>query len=134
MIITEWQMYWITRLDGISTFFAVMAVFIWGIGGFVALCLLCGFIAKKMKERKKVLMVLTISTWIFMESIFITGNILIPSTKAMVAILAIPAISRSEDIQEIPGNMAKLINKNLIEWMKSISPVQGGSDGNSEVP
>lgn len=128
MIITEWQMYWITRLDSLSSFFTAMAIFVWGIVGFVSLCILCSFIRNNMRKHKKPLTALAISAWIFMELTFIAGTVLIPSTKSMVAILTIPAISRNEDMQEIPGNMAKFINENLKEWVKSISPAQEGSE------
>lgn len=120
MIITEWQMYWITRLDGIGTFFTLMAIFAWGIGGFIGLYYLCKFIKEHSEERKKLLIILAISVWLSVESVLMVGSILVPSTKSMVAILAIPAISRNEDMQEIPGNMAKFINKNLQEWVKDM--------------
>ncbi len=120
MIITEWQMYWITRLDGIGTFFTLMAIFAWGIGGFIGLYYLCKFIKEHSEERKKLLITLIISVWLFVESVFMVGSILVPSTKSMVAILAIPAISRNEDMQQIPGNMAKFVNKNLEEWIKDM--------------
>lgn len=120
MIITEWEMYWITRLDGIGTFFTLMAIFAWGIGGFIGLYYLCKFIKEHSEERKKLLIILAISVWLSVESVLMVGSILVPSTKSMVAILAIPAISRNEDMQEIPGNMAKFINKNLQEWVKDM--------------
>lgn len=120
MIITEWQMYWITRLDSIGTFFTLMAIFAWGIGGFVGLYYLCRFINDTAGERKKLLMTIVISVWFFVESILMAGSVLIPSTKSIVAILAVPAMSRNEDMQQIPGNMAKFINKNLEEWIKDM--------------
>ncbi len=120
MIITEWQMYWITRLDGIGTFFTLTAIFAWGIGGFIGLCYLCKFINNMAAGRKKLLMALVISVWFSVESVLMAGSVLIPSTKSMIAILAVPAISRNEDMQQIPGNMARFINKNLEEWIKDM--------------
>jgi len=47
-------------------------------------------------------------------------SVLIPSSKAIVAIYLVPKIVANEDVRSIPGNTAKLFNKKLLEWMEEV--------------
>lgn len=44
----------------------------------------------------------------------------IPTSKALVAIYSVPKIITNEDIRELPGNSAKLLNDKLKDWIKDI--------------
>jgi len=117
-MITEWMIYWITRLDGLQGFFIAIAV-ITGIASII-LSIAGGVIAGNLglEGGKKAWRYLfkTIPAALF----FILLACLTPTTKEMVAIYAIPKIINNEQIQEMPVNVAELVNNKLKEWMKDV--------------
>jgi len=114
-MITESMIYWITRLDGIYgaslafmvvsgvviIFTSIFAVPVW---------------ADDDDDLKPVIIRL-FKIFVPMLIFFTCAAILVPTTKEAVAIYALPAISRNDDMQEIPANTAKLINEKLKEWI-----------------
>lgn len=108
-MITSWELYWITRLDGILNASIGVAVLGFVVALFSSLVL---FIEEKEKARP----------WI--KRGFITGflfgaiAVLIPSSKEMAAILVLPKIANSQLIQQkIPQEAAELYTM-AKEWMK----------------
>lgn len=123
-MITEWEVYWITRCDGIEIFLGITACFVG-----VAYAVLLGatlFHAifqnasdfddddkvryKSLKHYSKILLIPCF--------LYISAAILMPDTKEMCAIKVIPLVVNQEDIQEIPANIADLAN----EWIEELKP------------
>ena len=50
--------------------------------------------------------------------LFIGAKSFTPTTKEMVAFIAVPKIINNEDVQEIPPNVAKFMNEKLKSWME----------------
>ena len=119
-MITEWQMYWITRLDNINiaaTIFLVLAA----IGTIIGLVLMGVRYDDNDKDAKRwgrrVL-----RTSIPVALLFIFVQMFLPTTKQMAAILVIPKIVNNKKIQELPENLLELSN----EWIKSKTEVLKG--------
>lgn len=96
-MITEINMYWLTRLDGIYNLFSIGATV-----SVVVLCFLIPFsICAKMDGQE---VAGTLCKWSIAMAIIacvgVLGAIFVPTTKEMAAIYAIPAITRSETIQK----------------------------------
>lgn len=115
---TEWQMYWLLRLDGIKDMFEVItvlltiAVVLLGIG-----FLVCFFISKadehedatRVAKSLKHGFLITVLLCLFFTFVWI----LLPTTKQMAAILVVPKIINNEQVQELPEKIVELGN----EWM-----------------
>lgn len=111
MTLTSWDVYWITRLDNVGTIIGVgaMLFFIASIGitivGFVEEC----------KWKFKPMKLAVVSAIVLFLMAFI------PSTKEMVAIMALPKIVNNEYVQQIPNDTAEFVHKQLQEWIKGIT-------------
>ena len=140
MDITSWNIYWITRLDGVRDFFAVI-MFLLGaalLAGWV-----CGIIFTNDFDNKrhkdyivtnedsyqdrcandyrlglKLLKSSVVGTIIFVL-MFLSFS-LIPTTKEMVAVCVIPSIANNEIVKEVPENTASFINEQLKKWIKDV--------------
>lgn len=131
-MITAWDIYWITRLDGINYFLAFFTVFS-SISAFIALILRIFAAANKyfsedgeddMDYKENIKLWNKLKIYLFISSILIFCSIFIPSTKEAIVIYTIPKITNNQDVQQIPANFAKLINEKLQEWMKDVDILQ----------
>ncbi|MBO6031790.1 MAG: hypothetical protein J6Q22_10080 [Prevotella sp.] len=122
-MITQAQMYWLTRLDSIHGCmipFVFIAVF--SAIGFVLSMILYilardnqeNELAKNLKNSRRV------CSWIFLVSflICVITTIFLPTTKEMAAILVVPRIVNSEKIQTVGNKIYDL----AVEWMEELRP------------
>lgn len=118
-MITPWNLYWITRLDGIKDFTR-------GLTGFTVFLLIisalsivgyCG--CKEKWTRKSVAGIVCLLLLAFAAGV--TGKAvetLVPTTKEMATIVVLPRIANSETVQEI-GEDVKTLAK---EWVLQLKP------------
>ena len=124
-MITESQVYWITRLDSIRDIAVPVTVF--GMLGIVVFVI--AMVMKKMAIIDKDTEVADRATvicrllWPVLISTTISLLILgfLPTTKEMCAIKIIPRIINNEKVQELPNKVVELAN----EWMEELKPKKG---------
>ena len=110
------HLYWIVMLDNIKDLTHGM------IGGGVILsiasviALLAFAEASGFKKNHVKNFIIAEIVWVLIFVFGLLGNTFIPSTKQMIAIITIPKIVNNEQVQEMPDNALKLINKKLREW------------------
>ena len=109
-MITSWDLYWITRLDGINTLLTIFFI----VGTIVLIVAAACYCAA---EEKKPAWALKPVIVIIIIGILAT---FIPDTKTMVAIVFVPKIVNNETVQQIPENAAKFINLKLKEWISDL--------------
>lgn len=127
MEITEWTIYWITRLDTINTALrgCAIAFGIFGTLGII-LSIILGLAAKTctteddrkfnaavnctIRPMARILFLLFI--------LFLSLYNLTPSTKEMCAIKVIPIVARDEQVQQLPQKMVNLAD----EWIEELRP------------
>jgi len=106
---TPFEMYLITRLDGLRLFLALVVMF-----GVVATVVSFGMYSDgafdkcKLWGKRLVAVVLTASV----------GLIFLPSTKDIALIYAVPAIINNEDVQALPPELAKLARMKIDELLR----------------
>jgi hypothetical protein len=110
VMITSWDIYWITRLDSINVV-AGFAVFILGI----IILFGIGFYRELKDEYELFSVWVGVAATIFFLSLLCT--IFTPSTKEAAAIYLIPKIANNEQMQKIPDNAAKLLNAKMEQWI-----------------
>ena len=115
MIITETEMYWLTRLDYfnglalcVGVLFAVASIIL-----FVASVVIT-FDDKEWTLRQAVC-VWVLNVLLFMP---LVGSMFIPTTKEMCAIKLVPMIVNDEQVQELPNKVVDLAN----EWIDELKP------------
>lgn len=97
-MITEINMYWLTRLDGIYNLCTIGCTICCAALIFMIPCLIM-FKCDENAAGTKITGKMTL--WTVISGIFFTAGLLfIPTTKEMAAIYAIPAIARSEAVQK----------------------------------
>lgn len=109
-MITQSQMYWITRLDNIQCFFAFAIVIL------IVVSLII-FIEGRINETDEWNMLSAISLTISLILLFI--SIWIPSTKDMAAIIVIPRVSKAIEANEKIKNMPDKLSALADEWIDS---------------
>ena len=111
------NIYWIVMLDNIKNLCKIVTVLgiISTVGGII---FICGAFIEGLSAslRKTSITVAVLAFCIFITGIL--GRTFIPNTKQMIAIITIPKIINNEQIQDMPDNALKLINKKLKEWAK----------------
>ena len=122
-MITSWDIYWITRLDFISDCLIAPAIIFGIVFAVLFIITLIWRFDKPEKEEeqrvaKKAFIYTLAALFVFMACLSAYG--LVPNTKNMIAIYAIPKTANNEQVQQIPPNFAKLVNKKLQEWMQDI--------------
>lgn len=119
MTITPATMYWLTRLNGITTLFAVITF----VGVFALLFLIVGYYATKAgvstndeNDHKSISSVLKwfVPIWV----VALLGLLFVPNTKQMAMIYVVPALTESQVIkQDIPELYDLGVNA-LKDWLK----------------
>lgn len=111
MILTAWDIYWVTRLDEISI---VLSLFVEG--GFAA----CGFsMFAYFVAQGKFIWFKTFAAHLAPVLIVVAiVNAFIPNTKQAAAMIVLPAIVNSEAVQQIPSELTTLAR----EWLQELRP------------
>ena len=120
-MITGTEIYWITRMDNIRVAIGVFLT-IWA---FVTLgvsigCFICSIWPDNEKEKHMAELLrrfIIIPTWALLCCL-ISAIVLIPTTKEVCAIKAIPIIVNNEQVQELPNKVVELAN----EWIDELKP------------
>jgi len=112
-MITEAEIYWITRLD----YFQTLGFIVGGILTFASLICLFASVDDWIKEENKTGFCISLSFFVlFLFVLF--GACFIPSTKEMCAIKALPMVMNNEGVREIPNKVVGLAN----EWLDEMRP------------
>lgn len=115
-MITESQIYWITRLDGMKS--AVLAMGI-SLAFVFAVCLTISCVVRFDEEEKKATKFIVLSLVMLVLSILIAFlRVFIPTTKEMCIIKVVPIIVADEGAQEIPDKVVELAN----DWLDELKP------------
>ena len=131
-MITEWTMYWLTRLDSLKGLFVGLSTAGWIVGSIgVIICLLV-YASEKDDDRaygihdpnrpEFYIKLKYCKRWFI--SILISGlvfgviNAALPTTKEMVAIKVVPMIANNQDIQGLGTDIIQLAR----DWLKELSP------------
>jgi len=119
-IVTESQIYWLTRMDYICGLGWAIGISFLVVLGIILVVLLASRRDEFDEEEKK-----RYNKWIFLSAfgilpslLIIMGAALTPSTKEMAAIKLIPMIVNDEKVQELPNKVVGLAN----EWLDELSP------------
>ena len=115
-MITESQIYWITRLDGLKGYCE-------GVGfSIVVVCVaVLGFscIARFADGKPEaVKYILPSGLGIILALCVVLGSIFIPTTKEMCVIKVIPIVANDETVQALPEKIDNLAD----EWIDELSP------------
>ena len=110
------HLYWIVMLDNIKDLTHTMIVVGAGLLVISFLALPLFIEEEKLKKNHVKNFLIAEMVWGLIVIFGILGNAFIPSTKQMIAIITIPKIVNNEQVQEMPDNALKLINKKLREW------------------
>lgn len=120
MNITPETMYWITRLDGISEFLK-FAVFL-----LVVLSAIFTTITVARLVDKDADLPIVPKSYLAIVLVLLTiasvANALVPTTKEMCAIIAIPKIANSETVQGLGNDIVNLAK----EWIVELKPNREG--------
>jgi uncharacterized membrane protein len=128
-MITGWDIYWITRLDGIngtlSVFVALAVTALICTALFYGMWINTGYLTNDDKNThwgwyKKWL--ISLSFLIIALSLLVT---FIPTTKEAAAIYLIPKIANNEQVQKLPDNAMKFLNGKLEEWVSEFDEKKG---------
>lgn len=117
MEVTEWTVYWVTRLDALdgAAFTGIVLISV-----LYPAFLLCGAMAADLHGWDGYARTVR-RTWIPALLIFLLlGGVRVatPTTKEACAILVIPAIVETDGVQELPGEFVTLAR----EWMQELRP------------
>ncbi|HIJ71136.1 MAG TPA: hypothetical protein HPP87_07210 [Planctomycetes bacterium] len=118
MIITESEMYWLTRLDALNNIFGAVAIIgvIVGLMTLYLVMFLGGDQEWYERNTKRALELLCLGLLLIL--IGCTGQCFVPTAKEMAAIKLIPAVSKNENVQELPNKVVDLAN----EWLDELRP------------
>lgn len=119
MNITPFEMYWLTRLDGISTFFVTGASI--AIGGLILGLILLPIFAIDFEDLVPILKQ-NIGKAFVVFSIFCCGAVFVPTTKEAAAIIVIPALVNSDITKEKVPEVLNGIFSLAEAWMKELEP------------
>jgi len=119
-MITAWDVYWITRLDGIGL--GLPLVFITAI--FVVIAWIIAMSAGSMwedNEEKRPKYLRFLYAAIGVGALALTVGLFVPTTKEAVAIYMIPKIANNEQVQKLPDNAMKFLNGKFEEWIDDMA-------------
>lgn len=122
MIISEWEIYLFTRLDGIRDLFLFLGSLVFGVLFLVAIFYAVWINEDCYKDKSKhwKRYIGIIAGLAFTLSACVILHVAVPSTKEAAAIYLIPKIANNEQLQKVPDNALKLLNAKLEAWIKDI--------------
>ena len=115
-MITESQIYWITRLDSVKECMeavGILGILLVSIGLIIALMI---WLVDDNDQAKRAFKVLLPISLIF--TLIAVGSIFIPSTKEYCAIKVIPMAASNDEVQKLPNKIVELAN----EWIEELKP------------
>ena len=115
-MITESQIYWITRLDGLKHLMEVVGI----LGSiFAGVALAFAFIIWMMEDKDQAKRACKILLPIWLVCAFVgMASIFVPSAKEYCAIKVIPVVAANDEVQELPNKVIELAN----EWIEELKP------------
>lgn len=121
-MITPSTIYWLTRLDAmkdltVSLLLISLLLGATGLVGFVASTVSEGELTNLFGRR-------FCRTVLAMFIAALLGMTFLPTTKEMAAIIVVPRIANSENIQQLGDGIVNLAQ----EWMKELAPKKEGSE------
>lgn len=127
MQITEWEMYWLLKLDGIKGFFIFISIVI----GLIALVSFVSFIVLCIPGKEGPETIKRVKRWstvsICLSVIFIPVAILIPDTKQMIAIKVVPRLANSQFMQEdLPADVREVYEATKRKFLEMAGPEKKG--------
>jgi len=128
MHLSNWDVYWFTRLEEIKSLLSFN-----GEPEFVSSFIVCVVIlggcallstndnseidsTKLINMLKKFIKPFVL--YLCIRVILIFCAVLIPTQKEMAAIIMLPAVINNEELQKVPDNVLKLLNAKLEEWLE----------------
>ncbi|GAF94385.1 unnamed protein product, partial [marine sediment metagenome] len=115
-MITETEMYWLTRLTSLKEGVAGIGVGVMILFGILAFLGFMGWVMEQSEYGKKWLKISLL--FFVLGGLIVFSNIFIPTTKEMCAIKAIPVIVNNEQVQELPNKVVELAN----DWIDELKP------------
>ena len=119
-MITESEIYWITRLDGIKSSCEVVAVLLALFCSILAGMLIIAIIDEgneQIRKRCKIALLAMLPLWLLGPGLGIS-SVFVPTTKEMCAIKILPVIAKDEDVQALPKEFVGLARS----WMEELKP------------
>jgi len=125
-MITESNLYWMTRLDEIKQFLAILGILISILSGAGTIVLIGIFFTnsiEKPPEDKEVTKIIIKTTYctafgFFLGMIFVISNIFIPTTKQYAMIKVIPAIANDQRIQQEASELYDMAKQALKQTLQ----------------
>jgi len=124
-MITPWHVYWITRCDKIYDTVTLMGLI--SMAFFLISCgCAFGLLCESHQEKWRKLLLRKLSpVSLVCGVVLLTIGMLVPTTKEMCAIIAIPAVVNNEQVQEIPDKIVDLAG----EWIDELRPTKDENKG-----
>jgi len=126
-MITEWTIYWVTRLDSIKVFLSVslivMGIYSVGFGIFYGSFFFLNIIRRFEGEVGDIIKYRRFHLWFILPPVFIIICLslvlpFLPSTKEMIAIYTIPKIVNNEKLQSELSNWYGITKEFIVEKLK----------------
>ena len=115
-MITPWQIYWLTRLDGIDTILGLIIAV--GLLSIIGLSLFWAMFTFDENEEVPPKLAKVIKRIFLLIIPVVILCALTPTTKQMAAIIVVPKIANSETVAELGDGIKTL----AVEWMEELRP------------
>jgi len=109
------ELYWILTLDGILVGMGFLAVFAI-VSGVMFVGIATSNIDHGRKPPTSSIVGVVVSSFVFF--LCIASFIFIPSTKQMMMLKTVPAITQNKKVQEMPEKLIEAVDKKLDEYLK----------------
>lgn len=118
-MITEMEMYWLTRMTGLHNGLIGIALLIMITVAIVEGICALGWAGEGTEKNRKFIRFSKYMVPTFIVGLLLAfSSIFIPTTKEMCAIKAVPVIVNNEHVQELPNKVVELAN----EWIDELKP------------
>lgn len=109
-----WDIYWLTRLEPLQDFFEGVAIF-FGLSGCIATFIIAGCVLNEGARLKNFWW----SVILFICCSFSSAlSVLMPTKSDLAIIFAGQWVTNSEEMQKLPNNVARTINKFMSEYLE----------------
>ena len=122
-MITETQMYWLTRLDYLQGFFigaGLAGIMVFTIAISITLIAKSDASSGEKKKYNKLTKLWIVCLLLSTLSIFI--SCFVPDTKEMCAIKVVPMIVNDPNVQDLPNKVVDIAN----DWLDELKPKKNG--------
>lgn len=111
-MISGWTIYWVTRMDAVGNLLLVLAVSFFALG---VLAITTSDVCDAAKEEARDRLAAKL---ILLSVVLAVLTALTPSTKEVAAILVLPRIANSAEMQQLGGEVLGLAH----EWLEELKP------------